>query len=228
MANSPTAELFQKMRQAITKKQYREMEDILRDQRYSPDAVGGTDARSNLHTAAQRNDERAINLLLGQRHVDPNIETQDGLTALMVASKSGKLEALEALLADMRVDPERTNHEDQTARDIFFTPDGSTVKRVKAMKLFQDRERRLAVVGKEAKLAILIGNSHYRKETGLEDLEGAEEDVTEIKALLETYNYTIFTFKDSENLIQDIFGVMEKIPAGSIKYLQFFYAGNVE
>ena len=228
MSNSPTAEHFQKMRQAITKKQYKEMEAILKDHRYSPDAVGGKDGRSNLHTAAQRDDERAINLLLGQRHVDPNIETQDGLTALMIASKNGKLEALEALLADMRVDPERTNHEDQNARDLFFTPDGSNVKRVKAMQLFQDRERKLAVVGKESKLAIIIGNSHYRKETGLDDLEGAGKDVTEMKALLETSNYTVFTFKDSENLIRDIFSVMEKIPAGSIKYLQFFYAGMVE
>ena len=115
------------MRKAIQRKKYEEMEEIIRDRRYSPDAVGGDDERSNLHTASQKDDSRAIKILLGQGNIDPNVETSEGVTPLMLASSQGKMEALAALLADMRVDPEYSDNRDRTAKELI--PDGSVIKK---------------------------------------------------------------------------------------------------
>ena len=222
MASSPTDELYKRMREAITKKKYEEMEDIIGDHRYCPDAVGAKDARTNIHTACQRNDGRAVNILLGQGNIDTNAETSDRLTPLMMASQAGHLEALEALLEDLRVDPERTDDTDRTAKEMF--PEGKEIKKAKAMKMFEKRERRVAGAVEGERVAVVIGNIHY-KGTGLNNLPGAGRDVTEITAFLKTSNYDVKTVMDSKNIIVDIMNVMKAIPSGSIKYLQFFYAG---
>ena len=142
----------------------------------------------------------------------------------MLASSQGKMEALAALLADMRVDPEYSDNRDRTAKELI--PDRSVIKKARAIKMFEERERRGAAEGKEAKLAIIIGNVHYETETGLDDLEGAREDIEEIQGLMEASNYTVKTFMDSKNIIETILGVMTEW-TGSIRYFQFFYAGKI-
>ena len=224
MSSSPSDELFERMRKAIQRKKYQEMEEIIRDRRYSPDAVGGGDERTNLHTASQKDDSRAINILLGQGNIDPNVETSEGVTPLMLASSQGKIEALAALLDDMRVDPEYSDSRDRTAKDLI--PDSSVIKKKKAIKMFEERERRGAAEGQGAKLAIIIGNVHYETGTGLDDLEGAGQDIEEIQALMEASNYTVKIFTDSKNIIKTILDVMTKW-TGSIRYFQFFYAGKI-
>ena len=82
MSSSPTDELYKRMREAITKKKYEEMEDIIGDSCYCPNAVGAKDRRTNIHTACQRDDGQAVNILLGQGNIDTNAETSDRLHGL--------------------------------------------------------------------------------------------------------------------------------------------------
>ena len=223
MLSSPTDQLFKQMRVAIKEKKYEEMQEIILDPRYSPDAVGLKDSRTNLHTASELNDSRAINVLLGQRNIDPNVGTSDGITPLMIASKEGNLEALEALLADVRVDLERIDDEDKTAKKML--PKKKEIKRTRAMKLFEAREQRGAAAVEGEKVALLIGNSHY-KVRGLTNLPGAERDVTKIETLFKTSSYIVKTVMNSEDIITDITDVMKDIPSSSIQHFQFFYAGK--
>ena len=227
MSSSPSKELFQRMRDAINEAEYDEMESILEERDYSPDAVGAG-GFTNLHTAVNSDDDRAINMLLGQRRqVDSNIKNARGQTPLMLASSKGKIRALGALLADLRVNLKIRDDEDQTAEQMFNCPDGSIIKRAEGRKLFEERERQGAAAVKGARLAVLIGNSHYQgKGSGLSDLPGAGRDVKEIAALLKTSNYDVKIVMNSENIIQSIMEVMKEIPSGSIQYFQFFYAGN--
>ena len=123
----------------------------------------------------------------------------------------------------MRVDLERTDDTDRTAKEMF--PEGKEIKKAKAMKMFEKRERRVTAAVEGAKFAVLIGNIHYQG-TGLNDLPGAGRDVTEIAAFLKTSNYDVKIVMDSKNILIDIMNVMKEIPSGSIQYLQFFYAGK--
>ena len=50
-----------------------------------------------------------------KRQVDPNIASQCGDTALMVAAKGGHASVVTLLLADGRVDPDLTNQYGRTA-----------------------------------------------------------------------------------------------------------------
>ena len=211
------------MRVAIQEKKYEEMKDIIKDHNYSSDAVGLKDLRTNLHIASQLNDSRAVNILLDQRNIDPNIGNSDGMTPLMIASKEGKLEALEALLADVRVDPKRRDDEEKTAKEMLTK--GKEITRAKAMKLFEAREQQGAGAAEGDKFALLIGNFHY-KVTGLDNLPGAKRDVTELETLLKKSDYIVKTVMNSEDILDDIMNVMKDVPSSSIQHFQFFYAGK--
>ena len=214
------------MRLAIQGKDYQKMTTLMNDAKYETNRKGrGGDERTALHTASSCNDKKAISLLMKQKDINPQILTSKNMSALMIAAADMKLEALEELLSDDRVEVDQRDLEDRTAEDHF--PKGSAateLQRARAKLLFQNARDRGKEVSSSGKTAILIGNRSYQD---LEMLDGSWEDLEAMDVLLAASGYTIYKIHDSEDILEDIEKVMKQIKKSSITHLQLLYAGNL-
>ena len=214
------------MRVAIQDEDYRKMSDLLSHAKYDINWRGqGGDRRTALHTASSCDDKKAISLLMQQKDIDPGILTSKNMSALMIAAANVKLEALEELLSNDRVDVKQRDPEDQTAEDHFKKSTiGTELQRDKARLLFQKARDRGKEVSSVGKMAILIGNKNYQH---LSRLDGSWEDLGAMAALLTSSGYTIYEIHDSQDIIEDIGQVMKQIGYSTITHLQLLYAGSL-
>ena len=200
------------------------MTSLLNNPKYETNRKGQSgDERTALHTASSYDDKKAISLLMQQK--DPQILTSKNMSALMIAAANMKLEALEELLSDDRVDPNQRDMEDQTAEDIFEnSSSGTELQRAKARMLFQNARDRQKEVSSIGKVGILIGNKSYQD---FERLDGSWEDLEAMDVLLTSSGYTIYKIHDSQDILEDIGQVMKQIEESSMTHLQLLYAGSV-
>ena len=224
---SRSEDLYEKMRKAIQKGDHALMQEISEDTDYDVNMVNKSGlGRVGLHTAAQRNDQEAVRILLGLPGVDPNKRTKTGLTPVMWAAKNGKAEALESLLEDERVDGDECDEEDQSLEEMINTSPRITTefernKTKSAVEQFRRRQNQPAEGGK---VAIVIGNSVYKNE--MSELEGAKRDLDDASAVLERVKYKVYKVENSENILDDIEEIMKRIPDSSITHLHLHYLGE--
>ena len=223
---SSAEDLYEKMRKAIQKGDHDLMWEISEEANYEVNredkkALG----RVALHTAAQRDDQEAVRILLSLPGVDPSRRTKEGLTPVMLASKNGKAEALGALLEDQRVDADECDQEDQVLEEIIktsrnITSDFERNKTLSIIEKFRIRQRQPSEGGK---VAIIIGNSIYKN--GMSHLEGAKRDMDEVSAIMEKVHYKVHKVENSEDILSDIEKVMQGIPDSSVTHLHMHYVG---
>ena len=183
--------------------------------------------RVGLHTAAQRNDQEAVRILLSLPGVDPNKRTsKQGLTPALLAADRGKAEALEVLLDDDRVDADACDREDQSLEEVVNTSRNITTdfERNKTRSVVEQFRRRQNQPSEGGKVAIVIGNSLYKND--MSNLEGAKRDLDYISAILERVKYTVYKVENSENILNDIEEIMRGIPDSSITHLHLHYLGK--
>ena len=227
--------LYDDMRGAIQNKDYRQMRTVIGNPDYNPNRVGAFDLRTALHTAAHEDDQEALSILLRQTRIDTNVKTTEGFTPFLLAASEGKMVSFEMLLNDRRVNPHARGGKDQTAMELITSLAqslGREVKADKAKELLAKHDNSQVVQKDTAKLALLIGNSEYKANTPpddsvtWDDLPGAKEDVTDMKAKLTAEGYQVELIENSPDLLQAVKDVMNKIPVASITHLQVLYAGN--
>ena len=211
-----------KMRKAIINSDYTVMKSMIPGPPYEANLVGGVDARAAIHTATMCDNGTALNLLLNQDDININIQTSRGESPLVMASKNAKMEALEILLEDDRIDVELRDQDDKTAED-YFPSSATEIERNKASILFQRARARGQQTTKGSKLAILVGNKNYTN--GMADLAGAWQDLEAVEEVLVQGGYVIHKIVDSEDILDDIGTVMTGIKADSVLHFQFLYAG---
>jgi ankyrin repeat protein len=211
---------------AITEERYSEMRDILQEQGYMPDGVGGEDERTALHVGVQCQDLEALDILLQQVNVDCNVPDSDGLTPLMLAASQAKIEAFEKLLEDPRVNIKVRTKNCQNALDLL--PAHTTqFRRLRAEKLFEAAKKRSSERTQKRKVAIIIANSNYEDSSGMSSLPGAKEDLEKLTAFLEK-SYKNFTIFNDENIEAKVREVMEGLPDSClpVTHFQLVYSGN--
>ena len=224
--------LYNRMRTAIQKKDHQHMREIVANEKYDPDRVGGGDQRTALHTAAQLDDEESLLILLGQPTIDTNMRTSKGLTPFLLAASEGNMVAFEALSNDNRVDVNALDDEDRSAL-VLIRHLRSEIKATKAKELLEKRNKRPESVENTTKLAVLIGNSEYRANNDpnnaatWDDLPGAMKDVLDMKARLEADGYQVEVIANSSDFLQAVQEVMNKTPVASVTHLQVLYAGKM-
>ena len=153
--------LYDRMRTAIQKKDHQHMREIIANEKYDPDRVGGGDQRTALHTAAQLDDIESLLILLGQSTIDTNVRTSKNLTPFLLAASKGKMAAFEVLSNDNRVEVDALDDEDQSALELINSL-GKEINAAKAKELLEKRNKRPESVENTTKLAVLFGNSEYR------------------------------------------------------------------
>ena len=224
---SSAEDLYEKMRKAIQKGDHDLMWEISEEANYEVNREDRKGlGRVALHTAAQRDDQEAVKILLSLPGVDPSKRTKEGLTPVMLAAKNGKAEALGALLEDQRVDADECDQEDQVLEEIIktsrnITSDFERNKTLSIIEKFRMRQRQPSEGGK---VAIIIGNSIYKN--GMSHLEGAKRDMDEVSAIMEKVHYKVHKVENSEDILADIETVMEGVPDSSITHLHLHYTGN--
>ena len=224
---SRAQDLYEKMRIAIQRGNHALMREISEDTDYDVNRVDKEgQGRVALHTAAQRNDQEAVRILLSLPGVEPNMPTKTGLTPVMWAAKNGKAEALESLLDDERVDGDKCDEEDQSLEEMINTSPRITddFKRNKTRSVVEQFRRRQNQPSEGGKVAIVIGNSIYKND--MSDLEGAKRDLDDTSAILERVKYKVHKVENSENILDDIEEIMKKIPDSSITHLHLHYLGE--
>ena len=225
---SRSEDLYEKMRKAIQKGDHALMQEISEDTDYDVNMVDKSGlGRVGLHTAAQRNDQEAVRILLSLRGVDPNKRTsKQGLTPALLAADRGKAEALEVLLDDDRVDADACDREDQSLEEVVNTSRNITTdfERNKTKSVVEQFRRRQNQPSEGGKVAIVIGNSVYKNE--MSDLEGARRDLDDASAILERVKYKVYKVENSENILDDIEEIMKRIPDSSITHLHLHYLGE--
>ena len=85
------------LREAAERGDTDSIDSLLREQMGILDATCGRTAWTALHAAADRGRLESLRHLLGMR-ADPNLRTASGATALSLASRSGHLDCVQALL----------------------------------------------------------------------------------------------------------------------------------
>ena len=224
---SRAQDLYEKMRIAIQRGNHALMREISEDTDYDVNMVDKSGlGRVALHTAAQRNDQEAVRILLSLPGVDPNKPTKEGLTPVMWAAKNGKAEALESLLDDERVDGDKCDEEDRSLEEMINTSPLITTdfERNKTRSVVEQFRRRQNQPSEGGKVAIVIGNSIYKND--MSDLEGAKRDLDDTSAILERVKYKVHKVENSENILDDIEEIMKKIPDSSITHLHLHYLGE--
>ena len=224
---SRAQDLYEKMRKAIQRGNHALMREISEDTDYDVNRVDTKgQGRVALHTAAQRNDQEAVRILLSLPGVDPNKRTTTGLTPVMWAAKNGKAEALESLLDDERVDGDECDEEDRSLEEMINTSPLITTdfERNKTRSVVEQFRRRQNQPSEGGKVAIVIGNSIYKND--MSDLEGAKRDLDDTSAILERVKYKVHKVENSENILDDIEEIMKKIPDSSITHLHLHYLGE--
>ena len=226
------SKMYGRMREAINKKGYDEIASIINDSHYEPNITGGKDQRTALHVAAMADDPVTISLLLQQQGIDPNVQTSPGeLTPLMLAAVKMRIEAIERLLNDDRVDTTKVNDEDEKAEDLIPL-NAAEFDKYKVKLLFRNANRKGQKIDKSANFALIMVNSNYSKfkgedgrATGWDDLPGAEADLEQMKQLLEKY-YTVVCIKDAAEISEEIKGAMEKLDDESVENFEFLFSGD--
>ena len=228
-------QLYEKVNTAILDEQYSSMVDILQQPGYKPDAVGGEDAQTALHVAVQCEYVEAINILLEQINVDCNVQDSDGLSPLMLAASKVKIDALERLLEDPRVNIKLRTKRNENALDLLPIQAFES-QRLRAMTAFQAAKNRTSSEAqKKRKVAILIAN--YSSENSakwdptkykLGNLAGAKEDLEELTDFLGS-QYTVRQIANAEDIGEEIGAVMKALPDSCkpVTHLQIVYSGMV-
>ena len=217
--------LYNEMREAINRNDHQQMRKIIVDKDYKINKVGGVDTRTALHTATMRENRQALEILLGHQDIDTNKKNSDGLTPLLLAATEGKMVSFEVLLADNRVDDKIMDSTDHTALELVEAL-GKKIETHQAKELLERRKTRRTRPSKEGKLAILIGNSKYKQETGFENLTGAKQDLEAMRSKLRTDGYKIEVIENSANILEDVETVMTKASDHSVTFLQVLYVGE--
>ena len=168
---SPEA-FYDDMRGAIHDNNHKLMQRIIENKKYEINRGGGEDKRTALHTATMTEDTEALAILLAHPNVDPNAKTSRGLTPLLLAAAKGKIRSFEILIADIRVDAHAKDYEDQSVVELA-NMSGRAIIAKQVKQLINERKRTPVV--EAGKLAILIGNSKYQKDTHLGCLDGEKQ-----------------------------------------------------
>ena len=220
-------QLYEKLNTAILEEQYSSMRDILQQPGYEPDEVGGEDAQTALHVAVQCEYVEAIDILLKQINVDCNVRDSNGLSPLMLAASKVKIEALERLLEDPRVNIKLRTKKNDDALDLL--PDKALpFQRMRAMNLFQAAAKtRNSEESQKRRVAVIIANSDYEESSGLSTLPGAMEDLEKLTAFLEK-TYHIVTIANAQDIVAKVTEVMEGLPDSClpVTHFQLVYSGN--
>jgi hypothetical protein len=221
-------QLYEKLNTAILDEQYSTMVDILQQPGYEPDEVGGEDAQTALHVAVQCEYVEAIDILLKQINVDCNVRDSNGLSPLMLAASKVKIEALERLLEDPRVNIKLRTKKNENALDLL--PDKALpFQRMRAMNLFQAAAKtRNSKESQKRRVAVIIANSDYEESSGLSTLPGAMEDLERLTAFLEEKTYHIVTIVNARDIVAEVTEVMEGLPDSClpVTHFQLVYSGN--
>ena len=218
--------LYNEMREAINKKNHQQMKEIISKKDYLINKVGGNDKRTALHTATMAEDKEALRILLECEDVDTNVKTTHGLTPFLLAAAKGKMVSFEILLADKRVNEKEKDGDDQSALELVEAL-GQTIKLQEAQKLLRSKSQSESNFSTdEGKLALLIGNCTYQKESGLSNLPGAKRDLKDMQMKLEADGYKVEILANSEDILTGVEEVMEKQPDYSISMLQILYVGK--
>ena len=221
--------LYNEMRLAVQNKDYLQMMFIIGSGDYNPNRVGAGDKRTALHTATHEDDWQALDILLGQKNIDTNVKTTDGLTPFLLAAAEGKKVAFQVLHGDDRVDKNARNEKDQSALELINAL-GNEVRVKKAMEHLAKQGKMAPSNENTTKLAVIIGNSEYQTNASdsvsWDDLPGAKEDVFAMKARLTDDGYQVEVIENSSDFLKDIEDLMYKIPVASVTHLQVLYAGK--
>ena len=92
------SELYDLMKEAITKEDSESVRSLTNNPTYEANRRGGSDQRTNLHTAVMIQSLIILTMLLGQNNIDPNILTSKGFSPLMLACECLRIDALKILL----------------------------------------------------------------------------------------------------------------------------------
>ena len=103
-------------------------------------------------------------------------------------------------------------------------------------KIIADQDYKINGVGgsekscpsKHGKLAILIANYNYKRESGWAKLPGAKQDLDAMRSKLSSEGYEIEVIENSEDMLGDIENVMTKTPDHSVNLLQVLYVGKLK
>lgn len=213
------------MQEAIRKKMYPEMQTIADHPDFEVNKQGGGDSRTVIHTAVAKDDRVAIKILLNLPGVDPNIRTSKGHTPLMLSVWEGKLQAMEALLEDPKVDADLEDFEDHTLKEMVnhTTVVKSDITKNKALEMLKNVRMKEKRVTMGENVAILIANSIYRN--GMNNLQGAKRDLVEMTAILNGVHYAVYVLENVEDILFSMEKTMQKIPEGSVSHLHVHYLG---
>ena len=217
--------LYNEMREAINSNDHQQMREIIADKDYKINKVGGGDLRTALHTATMREDREALEILLDHQNIDTNKKTSDGLTPFLLAATLGKMVSFEVLLTDNRVNHKIMDSRDKSALELVEAL-GKKIKTHEAKELLERRKSRRTHNHKDGKLAILIGNSKYAQETGLDNLTGAKRDLEAMRSKLRADGYKIEVIENSADMLEDVEKVMTNTSENSVNFLQVLYAGG--
>jgi len=218
--------MFSEMKEAIRKKMYPEMQTIADHPEFQVNKLGGGDSRTVLHTAVAKDDKEAIKILLNLPGVDPNIRTSKGHTPLMLSVWEGRLQAMETLLEDPKVDTDVEDYEDHTLVEMVShtTVVKSDITKNKALEMLKKISIREKIVTMGDNVAILIGNSVYKNT--MNNLPGANRDLDEMTAILKSVHYTVYVLENTEDILASLEETMQKIPEGSVSNLHVHYLGH--
>ena len=219
-------QLYEKLNTAIIEEQYSSMRDILQEPCYKPDEVGGEDAQTSLHVAVQCEHVEAIDILLEQVNVDCNVPDSDGLSPVMLAASELKIDALERLLEDPRVNIKLRTKKNKNALDLL-PAHALPFQRKRAMNLFQAAKTRSSEETQRRRVAIVITNSEYEESSGYKSLPGAKQDLEKLTAFLEK-TYHIVTIVNAQEIEAKVREVMEGLPDSClpVTHFQLVCSGN--
>ena len=221
-----SAHEYEKMRRAIQEVDYNVIRTIVQSKRFEINRTGGTDDRTGLHTAVTCDDPEAIDILMSVEDIDPNKKTSEGFTPLMLASKEVRMPALEKLLEYHTINIKARNHQDLKAEDLF-PRDATHLQKTKCKILFQlAADRGKGATPKERNVAILIAICNYEESSGMSKLPGTKRDQEEMRIFLEPY-YTVYCISDAKDILNEVEGVMETLPEGSVDNVQFLFSGDL-
>jgi len=187
-----------------------------------------------LHIATGTDQPEIVRKLLSHKDIDVNPRSCKDLTPILMATRNGKIRALEVLLEDSRVDLD------------IFDPDGRTIEGLLgegiktpldpgriaiAHRLFKEARFRQGLKDGtllRKKAVVFLINCRYSEESGITSLVGPAKDLDIAKQMFEAKGYKIHTLEDEANIEESINTLIDENEADfkELDVLQFIYSGH--
>eukprot|EP00092_Neocalanus_flemingeri_P075701 GFUD01093827.1.p1 GENE.GFUD01093827.1~~GFUD01093827.1.p1 ORF type:complete len:670 (+),score=186.86 GFUD01093827.1:170-2011(+) len=182
--------------------------------------------RTILHSATGTNEKAIVRKILSHPDIEVNPTSNKGLTPVMEATKNGKIESLQILLEDGRVDLDVEDEDEKTIENML-AKDLAPHEIVRAKELFKEARTRKGIQDGSIvrkKTAILVANCNYEKTTSL---KGPKMDLEIGIRLFGAKGYKVYPIENSKDIAKDVFELIEKENLReSTEILQFVYSGH--